>query len=208
MADGSGWAIEVQSEFGIDVSRFPDVRRAGYHLGGLLTPVAREVGLPAGLAVHVGGGDTHLSALSTLDGIDAKGAAGLGADVAFGATVVAGSTAPVQVAVRSAGKPEPRWPLLMSPHVVAGVWAYESNVGPAGSIVAKLSELAELSGGELAGELVRRGFETVSGGSQESDRLGLQPVLRSRRMVFWPSPLSARTAPRPSRLGRHRRGYA
>jgi xylulokinase len=158
--DGSGWASAVLDEFHLDAGRFPPLRPSGIRIGGLAGSVASAVGLPQGLPVHLGGGDTHMSALS---------ASGLSNTAA---TIVAGSTAPVQVARRSLPDPKTQWPLLISPHLYRGTWAFESNIAAAGSIIAKLANLAESGGPELEMELRRRGFEIGS-----SDAAGSLVVL-------------------------------
>ena len=85
--EGGTWASELLAALDIPADRFPEVRRAGSVAGALRTEVAHATGLPAGLPVHVGGGDTHLSALST----------GFGRQEV--PVVVAGTTAPVQIAL-------------------------------------------------------------------------------------------------------------
>ncbi len=62
VAEGT-WAMPLLGALDIPVERFPELRGAGSVAGGLQNEVARATGLPAGLPVHVGGGDTHLSGL-------------------------------------------------------------------------------------------------------------------------------------------------
>jgi xylulokinase len=140
------WAAELLAELDIPVDRFPELRRAGSVAGALRTEVAHTTGLPAGLPVHVGGGDTHLSALSTGFGRQAV------------PVVVAGTTAPVQIALGAPPSPRQCSPLLLSEGALAGQWVLESNAGPTGGPISQLAPLAGLSGGTLEAALVSRGF--------------------------------------------------
>ena len=140
------WACPLLTALDIPVDRFPELRPAGSVAGGLKTEVANATGLPAGLPVHVGGGDTHLSALST--GFSRR-------DVPV---VVAGTTAPVQMALGSPRSPKECFPLLLSSGALPGQWVLESNAGPIGSVVAELAALSELSGEQLEAALVSRQF--------------------------------------------------
>ena len=114
------WAVPLLAALDIPVDRFPELRPAGSGAGGLQREVAHATGLPAGLPVHVGGGDTHLSALST------------GFSRHAVPVVVAGTTAPVQIALGSPRSPTECSPLLVSPGALAGQWVLESNAGPTG----------------------------------------------------------------------------
>ena len=57
------WSTGVLDAAGIDPERMPPLIDAGAVAGGLASDVAASVGLTAGTPVHVGGGDTHVSAL-------------------------------------------------------------------------------------------------------------------------------------------------
>jgi sugar (pentulose or hexulose) kinase len=112
--------------------------------------VAAATGLAPGTPVHIGGGDTHLSA-------EAAGASERAVPV-----VVAGTTAPMQVAVTGldfAGLAGALYPLLVSEHLTAGRWALETNAGQTGGIVRRLDGLAGGSpaAGSVAGESAARG---------------------------------------------------
>jgi xylulokinase len=143
---GGTWAAELLDALDVPVDRFPELRRAGSVVGGLLTEVAHATGLRAGLPVHAGGGDTHLSALSTGFCREAV------------PVVVAGTTAPVQIALGSPRSPRRCYPLLLSEGAFAGQWVLESNAGPTGGVVAQLTLLTELSGDRLVAALVSLGF--------------------------------------------------
>src|SRR5258708_29320417 len=102
----------------------PGLAPAGTPAGGLLRSVAEQTGLAAGTPVHIGGGDTHMSALSA--------AAGDGIPV-----VVAGTTAPVVLAVpaaRTARPAEQLLPLPVSDPVVSGQRGLEAEAGATGAI--------------------------------------------------------------------------
>jgi xylulokinase len=141
------WAADVLSAFEIGTERFPELRPAGSRVGGVLDPVAEATGLPAGLPVHLGGGDTHLSAMS----------AGTGPDHV--PVVVAGTTVPAQLAVDALPRQSDCYPLLVSEHAIPGLWALETNAGPTGGILARLAGLDGETGDSLSDEVKRRGFE-------------------------------------------------
>jgi xylulokinase len=143
------WADTLLEPLGIPAAMLPELRPAGTRVGGLLPAVAGATGFAAGTPVHLGGGDTHLSAESARGGADPV------------PVVVAGSTAPVQLIVdtgAAAGPAGLRYPLLVSEHVTAGHWALETNAGLTGGILSRLAGLADRSGEPLANELRRRGF--------------------------------------------------
>src|SRR5215470_8437754 len=124
----------------------PELRRAGTFAGGLLPAVARETGFAAGTPVHLGGGDTQLSAESA------------GASEAEVPVVVAGTTALVQIAVSRAGFSQPTsdaYPLLVSEHVTPGTWSLETNAGFTGGVIALIDGLADLTGTDLRDAIVR-----------------------------------------------------
>jgi xylulokinase len=154
---GGRWAISLLDSLSISNAVLPELLPAGSRAGGLLRDVAEQTGLGAGTPVHIGGGDTHMSALSA--------AAGDGIPV-----VVAGTTAPVVLAVpaaRTARPPEELFPLLISGHVVAEQRVLEVNAGATGLIAMRLGDLAAASGGMLAQALTDRGFTLEPGGPDE-----------------------------------------
>jgi xylulokinase len=145
------WATGLLAALDLPAAMLPELRHAGERAGGLLPPVARATGFAAGTPVHIGGGDTHMSALSV--GVDE------GAPV-----VVAGTTAPAQLAVPDTSLPAQSgdvFPLLVSEHVVPQLWALETNAGPTGAIAQLLEGVAALSGSALRGELTRRGLQLM-----------------------------------------------
>lgn len=140
------WSDEVFDALGLPLGLFPDVHRAGSKIGGLTPSAAARTGLPAGLPVHVGGGDTHLSSIS---------AGPWNREVPV---IVAGTTAPVHVALDDIPPTDERFPLLLSEHALAGRWTLESNAGATGAIVAQTVDLGETTGPLLEETLRLRGF--------------------------------------------------
>jgi sugar (pentulose or hexulose) kinase len=126
-----GWSSEVLEDAGIDPARMPALLDAGTVAGGLGRDVAASVGLTAGTPVHVGGGDTHVSAL------------GAGA-VQEGVTVaVAGSTTPMHLTT-CVPKLDLTVRALVSAHLRPGVFAAETNVSTSGSMLRWLRDTTGL----------------------------------------------------------------
>jgi len=147
------WARGLLAELGLPAGLLPELRPAGAPAGGLLRAVADATGFAAGTPVHVGGGDTHMSALSA--------AAGSGIPV-----VVAGTTAPTVLAVPAAASACPSdasFPLLVSDHVVAGQRVLETNAGATGAIAASLDDLGARARGSLREALAARGVCLADG---------------------------------------------
>src|SRR6201996_4703068 len=146
----------------------PELAAAGTRAGGLLPPVAAQTGLPAGLPVHLGAGDTHMSAL-------AAGSQAAGAPI-----VVAEAAAQLQA-----------WfPLLVSPRPAAAGWAREATAGPTGEIADRLTGLAELSGPGLRAALTARGF-AVGQEAARSEKLTVlagNPFFGPDGWHAWPAP--------------------
>lgn len=157
------WAADVLAAAGISPSLLPDLRAAGELAGGLAPAAAAATGFAAGTPVHVGGGDTHMSALS------ATGLQAGPATEAAGPVVVAGTTAPVLQLERTSELPagqDALFPLVISDHVAAGQTALEANTGPAGAIA---DQLAGLPGpaGELPAQVTARGVQLAAGDDGE-----------------------------------------
>jgi xylulokinase len=125
------WSSGVLEAAGIDPGRMPPLLDAGTVAGGLARDVAASVGLAAGTPVHVGGGDTHVSAL------------GAGAVEEGVTVVVAGSTTPMHLTTS-----EPLLDLavrpLVSSHLRPGVFAAETNVSTSGSMLRWLRDTTRL----------------------------------------------------------------
>ena len=177
---GAGtWAFDLlASQCGVRSEMMPELAAAGTQAGGLLPPVAAQTGLPAGLPVHLGAGDTHMSAL-------AAGSQASGAPI-----VVAGTTGPVQLSVEAAAQLEAWFPLLVSPRPAAAGWALEANAGPTGEIADRLTGLAELSGPGLRAALTARGF-AVGQEAARSEKLTVlagNPFFGPDGWHAWPAP--------------------
>lgn len=139
MADvaARGWATDLLDACGIGTTRLAPVVEAGSPVGELLT----GWGLPAGLPVVAGCGDTQLAAM---------GAGGLGDGVV---TVVAGSSTPVQAAV-AAPVLDPLCRPWVSTHADPGRWAVEGNAGYPGTFSGWWAGLAGGEPGPDAGGLL------------------------------------------------------
>jgi len=168
MADvaARGWAADLLDEVGIGTDRLARVVEAGTRVGGLRDG---GLGLPAGLPVVAGCGDTQLAAM---------GAGGLGDGVV---TVVAGSSTPVQAAVRWPVR-DPRAHPWISTHARANLWAAETNCGYPGTMG---GWLAALTGASRSGTPGASGLTAVVAAPEWSERgwstkapmtvLGLRP---------------------------------
>jgi len=176
------WATSMLAALDLPMAMLPELRRAGEFAGGLLPAVAQATGFEPGTPVHIGGGDTHMSALSA--GADE------GAPV-----VVAGTTAPAQLAVPDTSLPmQPGgvFPLLVSEHVIPKLWALETNAGPTGAIAQLLAGLTTLSGSALRAGLMRQGLQLTDGDAGELTVLAGNPFF---------GPAGWETAPPPTVIG-------
>lgn len=152
------WASSVLAPLGISASLLPEVRPAGSLAGPLLADVADATGFMPGTPVYVGGGDTHMSALSAQSGALSDS----------GPVVVAGTTTPVVDFVPTERLPhhDTLFPLLLSDHVVAGLTTLEANAGPTGKIADQLRCTQGLSA-DLGAQLAARGAILVDSDSEE-----------------------------------------
>jgi xylulokinase len=174
-AQTGDWAGGLLAELAIPAALLPELRQAGTPAGGLLPEVARATGFAAGTPVHIGGGDTHMSALS---------AQRLSPDRSESRPViVAGTTAPAMLAVRTdllSSDLGDLFPLLVSAHVVSGMSALETNAGPTGMIVGLLADLPDSPAAGLRPQLERRGV-TVTPADQADE-----PVVLAGNPFFGP----------------------
>ena len=145
VANGT-WSKDLLGSLGLPSGRFPEMHKAGTQIGGLTTTAAAQTGLPVGLPVHIGGGDTHLSVISA------------GAWDSHVPVIVAGTTAPIHVALDFIPPVDERFPLLLSEHALAGRWTLESNSGATGAIVSGTVDLAQETGSQLEEVLLSRDF--------------------------------------------------
>ncbi len=195
------WAFDLlASECGVRSEMMPEFAAAGTRAGGLLRTVAEQVGLPAGLPVHLGAGDTHMSAL-------AAGSQAPGCPI-----VVAGTTGPAQLPVEAAADLGAWFPLLVSALPAAPGWALEANAGPTGEIADRLTGLTELSGAGLRAALAARGF-AVEENADHSGHLTVlagNPFFGPRRLACLASADRLRphgAADRRRRPGRSQAGH-
>jgi len=133
------WAFALLDQLGLGSGRLAPLVEAGTVVGELRDG---SLGLPTGLPVVAGGGDTHLAAM---------GSGGLEAGTAV---VVAGSTTPVQAAVSAMPKDPLRHPWV-SGHLRADLWAAETNAGYAGMNFDWLASSLGLSTADLAAKAWR-----------------------------------------------------
>lgn len=175
----STWAFDLlASECGVRSEMMPEFAPAGSQAGGLLRIVAERVGLPAGLPVHLGAGDTHMSALAA------------GSQASGGPIVVAGTTGPAQCSTLAVADLEAWFPLLVSALPAAAGWALEVNAGPTGEIVDRLSGMTDLTGSKLQAALTARGFAI----DVTEDHSGVLTVLAGNPFFgpdgwnIWPAP--------------------
>ncbi len=168
-ARGRSWAEELFDAVGIDRDLFPRMTDAGTLVGGLLPAVATETGLLAGTPVHVGGGDSHISAL------------GAGGVLAGDISVVGGSTTPVMLAAHEAPIDPVNAPLV-SPHLRPGLWAAETNAGVTGVLYTWLRNMAApLACGEGAGTGAFAPIDELAGSSP----IGARDLLVACANPFW-----------------------
>ncbi|MBW3574484.1 MAG: FGGY-family carbohydrate kinase [Actinobacteria bacterium] len=117
------WATDLLDALGLRTEKLAPLVEAGAVVGRLTDG---EVGLPLGLPVVAGGGDTQLAAM---------GAGGLADGVI---TVVAGSSTPVQAATLAPPDDPLRHPWV-STHLAPGRWAVETNAGYPGTMLGWLA---------------------------------------------------------------------
>jgi sugar (pentulose or hexulose) kinase len=119
------WAADLLDGLGLGTGRLADLVEPGTRVG---TVQGDWVGLPAGLPVFAGCGDTQLAAM---------GAGGLAESVIC---VVAGSSTPVQAATDRPAV-DPRQRAWISTHARPGLWAAETNAGYPGTMASWLRQL-------------------------------------------------------------------
>lgn len=143
------YADALLAEVGLGTGRLAPLVEAGAQVGRLAAPLAGELGLPVGLPVVAGAGDTQLAAM---------GAGGLAEGVV---TVVAGSSTPVQAATAVPPVDPLRHPWV-STHAAPDRWAVETNAGYPGAMAGWLSGLLPPNEEEAASEPGARGVTAVT----------------------------------------------
>jgi len=163
------WAVELLEALGLDGGLFPPMADAGTRAGGLLPAIAHETGLLAGTPVHVGGGDSHTSAL------------GAGGTRPGDICIIGGSTTPVMLASEEVSLDPVHVPLV-SPHLRPGLWAAETNAGITGVLYTWLRNLvAPFVGGGQAGVDSYFAIDELAGSSP----LGARDLLVACANPFW-----------------------
>lgn len=127
------WAADVLDGLGLGTDRLAPLVEAGTVVGRLTDP---DLGLPVGLPVVAGGGDTQMAAM---------GAGGLDDGVV---TVVAGSSTPVQASVATPPH-DPRRHPWVSTHLAPERWAVETNAGYPGTMLGWLATRSRCGPGAL-----------------------------------------------------------
>ena len=113
------WSEELVAASGLLKEALPQVKECGTVVGEVSNEVSAATGIPEGTPVIAGMADTQAALLA--GGVVVPGQAG----------VVAGSTAPVMIAMDSP-KIDPAGRLWTGCHAVPGLWLAESNSGEAG----------------------------------------------------------------------------
>ena len=130
------WAAPLLETLGLDPGILPPLLDSGSCVGELRDG---DLGLPPGLAVVVGGGDTQLAA---------TGAGGLADGVI---SVVAGTTTPLQASTASVPRDPQRHPWV-SAHLSNDRWAAETNAGYTGMSLDWLARVTSTDVPDLADE--------------------------------------------------------
>lgn len=130
------WASELLEELGIPLAMLPPLADPATIVGELHDA---GLGLPLGIPVLVGGGDTQVAAV---------GAGGLDEGVL---SVVAGTTTPLQLSVAEVPA-DPLHHPWVSTHLVPGRWAVETNAGYTGMSLDWLAAMTDRSVAQLADE--------------------------------------------------------
>ena len=130
------WAREVLGSLGLDPSVLPALVDAGTRVGRLRDP---DLGLPVGIDVIAGGGDTQLAA---------TGAGGLADGVV---SVVAGTTTPLQASTAEFPRDPEQHPWV-SAHLRPDRWAAETNAGYTGMSLDWFARISGTSVDSLADE--------------------------------------------------------
>ena len=157
------WAWDWIDRLGLPRRIFPEVLRAGSRLGALREDAAEQLGVSPGIPVSVGGGDTQSGLL---------GAGGVAAGVVG---VIAGTSSPV-LALVDQPRLDPSARLWTVPHVIAGLWALESNGGAVGEALDWIAGLLHREHAHPVLQLFAEAAESAPGAA------GLLSTLGAERM--------------------------
>ena len=161
------WSAELFDAFGLPVSIAPRLSEATTRIGSLKDRVARDLGLPAGLPVVLGGGDGPTSALGV----------GAGPDEAY---ISIGTSAWLSF-LRDQPLIDPKRRVFSFRHVLPGRYAVTGSTQNAGNVLAWLNELLESSDIGLG---LRTALERVAPGAAG---LTVLPYLHGERTPYWDS---------------------
>jgi xylulokinase len=162
-----GWSAELFDAFGLPVAIAPRLNEATTRIGNLKDGVARELGLPPGMPVVLGGGDGPTSALGV----------GAGPDEAY---ISIGTSAWLSFLC---DRPliDPRRRVFSFRHVLPGRYAVTGSTQNAGNVLGWLNEFLESADAGLA---LRAGLERVAPGAAG---LTVLPYLHGERTPYWDS---------------------
>ncbi|HEY7599371.1 MAG TPA: FGGY-family carbohydrate kinase, partial [Candidatus Limnocylindrales bacterium] len=155
------WAESWIDRLGLPRRIFPEVLPAGSRLGALREDAAQQLGLSPGIPVAVGGGDTQ-SGLLGAGGVDA-GVVGM----------IAGTSSPV-LALVDQPRLDPSARLWTVPHVIAGLWALESNGGAVGEALDWIAGLLHPAHAHPVLQLFAEAAESAPGAAGLLSTLGAE----------------------------------
>ncbi len=112
-----GWDQDLVSDLGFALEKMPPVYHCADVVGGLTETAARQLGLPSGVPVIAGGGDTGIAAFGA--GVNDEGD-------------ILNSTGTVEVMVLSTEKPVARPEFLLCTHPLPGKWLVMNIIGAGG----------------------------------------------------------------------------
>jgi sugar (pentulose or hexulose) kinase/phosphoglycerate dehydrogenase-like enzyme/ribulose-5-phosphate 4-epimerase/fuculose-1-phosphate aldolase/putative sterol carrier protein len=161
------WADDLICSLGLPRHLFPAVVSSGTALGPLNKEAAIHLGLPPGIPVVTGGGDTQCGLL------------GLGVVNPAQRAIIAGSTMPMQWVSERAFIDQGAC-LWTSHHVVPGRWTIESNGGPSGDMIDWLAGVLYSGFGDPAAALFAEASQSVVGAEGIISTLGAEVFNASR----------------------------
>jgi xylulokinase len=161
------WSAELFDAFGLPVSIAPPLSEATTRIGKLKDTVARDLGLPAGVTVVLGGGDGPTSALGV----------GAGPGEAY---ISIGTSAWLSF-LRDRPLIDSRRRVSNFRHVLPGRYAVTGSTQNAGNVLAWLNELLDSSDASLG---LRTAMERVGPGAAG---LTVLPYLHGERTPYWDS---------------------
>ena len=169
------WSEELAEEIKIPTSRWVELKPAGTHLGGLSEEASKDLGLPTGLPVVMGGGDQQCSmlGLGILNPGIAKATTGTGTFV---------------VTQLDNFKEDPMGVMFTVPHVIERKWLIEGVLPGTGAIYQWYKDQFCLDEVEKAKLLDKDPYTIIDNKAQEikpgSDELLVIPLFNYRRGII------------------------